>query len=98
MKNTHWPEPIVVDNEEDVHGAFIIIDIFNHADKSDVAEQELLLEDDEGYSVLQRTAYRLEQTYNASAGLKIDQETNLRELTDLQCQCWTEDRSRNQPA
>ena len=78
MINTHWPEPITIYNDE--FGFFYIQEIADAGDDGDLDFTEL--GDSEGYSINNRTATRLQDTYNACKGLNIQHDTKLREMLE----------------
>lgn len=81
--NKHWPEPIEVNADPDTQGDFYVEEIIRAVyDEDGNKLRELRGDDEEGYSVLHRTAYRLENCYNACAGLNIQSDTNLKDVLE----------------
>lgn len=85
--NKHWPEPITVYQQKAYSLAgFEIQEIIEAGHAEDVNNtfflhvDRLLDKDEKGYTVRDRTATRLQNTYNACAGLNIQSDTKLKGL------------------
>lgn len=86
MLNKHWPEPIEVNQDEGGLSNFYVENIRDMGHAADLQNKfgkwahEVNQEDKDGYTILDRTAYRLERCYNACAGLNIQSDTKLKDV------------------